>query len=144
MDITYEIGKVYDLTYLNTIVKEDGNQYLVATDGNYDYTIKPYEYQTEYDSIPRTLSCYVKKIGFSGKAFFEQSKEAVLKNVYYQFGEEHKFVIDEVHIDANTNKTFFVLSDEYGLTHRYYPKDGEESKKSGDSLTLVVKGIVPA
>ena len=144
MDITYEIGKVYDLTYLNTIVKEDGNQYLVATDGYLQYTIKPYEYQTEYDSIPRTLSCYVKKIGFSGKAFFEQSKEAVLKNVYYQFGEEHKFVIDEVHIDANTNKTFFVLSDEYGLTHRYYPKDGEESKKSGDSLTLVVKGIVPA
>lgn len=144
METTYEIGKIYDLTFVNTIVKEDGSQYLVATDGRLDYTIKPYEYQTEYDAIPHTLSCYVKKIGFNGKAFFEQSKEAVLKNVYYQFGEEHKFIIDEVHFDANTNNKFFVLSDEFGLTHRYYPKDGENSKKSGDALTLVIKGIVPS
>ena len=144
MDTTYEISKTYDLTYVNTIVKEDGSQYLVATDGKHDYTIKPYEFQTEYAAIPHTLSCYVKKIGLNGNAYFEQSREAVLREVYYQFGEEHKFVIDEVHIDAKTNKTFYVLSDEYGLTHRYYPKAGEDSKKNGDSLTLVVKGIVPA
>ena len=144
MDTSYEIGKVYDLKYVNTIVKEDGSQYLVATDDKLDYTIKPYEYQTEYNAIPSTLSCYVKKIGFNGKVYFEQSREAVLKNLYYNLGEEHKFIIDEIHIDINTNKTFFVLSDEFGLTHRYYPKDGEDSKKSGDAFTLIVKGIVPA
>ena len=143
MDTNYEVGKTYELTFASTIVK-DGAQYIVATDGPHDYTIKPYDYQTEYSMIPNILSCYVKKIGFTGMPYFEQSKEAVLKDRYYQFGDTHTFNIDEIHLDANTNKTFYVLSDEFGITHRYYPKDGEDTKKSGDQVSLVVKGIVPA
>ena len=143
MNTTYEVGKTYELRFVSTIVK-DGTQYIVATGGPSDFTIKPYDYQTEYSLIPSILSCYVRKIGFTGMPYFEQSKEAVLKDRYYQFGGTHTFTIDEIHLDANSNKQFYVLSDEFGITHRYYPKDGEEVKKSGDQVSLVVKGIVPA
>ena len=143
MNTTYEVGKTYELRFASTIVK-DGTQYIVATDGPNDFTIKPYDYQTEYSLIPSILSCYVRKIGFTGMPYFEQSKEAVLKDRYYQFGGTHTFTIDEIHLDTNSNKQFYVLSDEFGITHRYYPKDGEEVKKSGDQVSLVVKGIVPA
>ena len=143
MEFNYEIGKTYNLKFTNTIIK-DGVQYIVATDGPHDFTIKPYDYQTEYSSIPNILPCFVRKIGFTGAPYFEQSKEAVLKDRYYQFGDTHSFTIDEIHIDTNSNKTFYVLSDEFGITHRYYPKDDETLKKSGESVSLVVKGIVPA
>ena len=46
MNTTYEVGKTYELRFASTIVK-DGTQYIVATDGPNDFTIKPYDYQTE-------------------------------------------------------------------------------------------------
>ena len=45
MNTTYEVGKTYELRFASTIVK-DGTQYIVATDGPNDFTIKPYDYQT--------------------------------------------------------------------------------------------------
>ena len=141
MTPTYEVGKAYPLTFVNLIVKDD-NQYIVATDGVSDYTIRPYDYQTEYSTFPHTIQGYVRKIGFTGRPYFEQLKEQVLKDRYYQIGVSHRFVIDEIQMDTKTNHVFYVLSDEYGILHRYYPTDEEILKKSGDSITLVVKGIL--
>ena len=143
MQTIYEVGKTYDLTVVSTIVK-DGSPYIVVTDEEHDYTVRPYDYQIEYSSIPDSLSCFVKNIGLSGKPCFEQTKESVLKDRYYQFGVFHTFTIGEVSIDNKTRKTFYVLSDEYGITHRYYPGDEEIVKKSGDSISLKIKRIVPA
>ena len=143
MTTNYEIGKTYDLSFKSVIQMSDGRQYLVATDGPHDYTIKPYDFQIEYDAIPHTLSCYVTKYTFSGLPCFEQVKETVLKE-RYTIGESHKFTVSEIHTDAKTNKDFYVLLDEFGITHRYYPKDTDAPKKNGDEITLIVKGFVPA
>ena len=143
MNNIYEEGKTYELKFKSIVTLGDGRQYLVATDGPKDYTIKPYDFQIEYDTIPNILTCYVKTMSVFGQPLFEQFRQSVLEERFTP-GENHKFTIDEIHIDVNSKKTFFVLSDEFGLTHRYYPKDGETDKKSGDEISLVVKGIVPA
>ncbi len=143
MQTNYEVGKTYTLSFANLIVK-DNNQYIVATDGERDYTVRPYDFQTEYSSFPRYLKCYVRKIGFTGIPYFEQSKEDVLRDLYNQPGSAHKFVIDEIRTDTTTNRPFYVLSDEYGIQHRYYPKDDETIKSNGDSIVLIIKGVVPA
>ena len=139
----YEVGKTYTLTFVSVIIK-DGNLYLVVSDGEKDFTIRPYDYQTEYSSFPSEISCYVRRLRMDGIPYMEQLREDVLKDRYYQFGVEHQFVIDEVCIDTNTNCTFFMLSDEYGIQHRYYPTRDDVNKKSGDSIILIVKGIIPS
>ena len=141
METTYEVGKTYPLSFASLIVKDD-SQFIVATDGFQDYTLRPYDYQTEYSIFPRVIQGYVRKIGYTGRPYFEQLKEQVLKDRYYQFGVSHRFVVEEVQMDSKTSHAFYVLSDEYGIQHRYYPNDEEILKKSGDSITLIVKGIV--
>jgi len=143
MQPDYQVGKTYTLSFVNLIVKDD-NQYIVATDGERDYTIRPYDFQTEYSSFPRYLSCYVRKIGFTGIPYFEQSKEDVLRDLYNQPGSPHKFIIDEVRTDTTTNHPFYILSDEYGIQHRYYPTDTETIKSNGESIVLIVKGVLRA
>lgn len=60
----------------------------------------------------------------------------------YQPGETHQFVVKEVQIDSSSQRAFYVLSDEYGIQHRYYPGDEETLRKSGDTITLIVRGIL--
>lgn len=144
MNTNYEVGKIYDLAFANTIVK-DGVQYIVVTDGNKEeFTVRPYEYQVEYSSYPHTIPCFVRKIGIYGKPYFEQSKEDVLKDRYFETGVVHEFTVADVCIDPNTNVQFYSLSDEFGITHRYYPSKTEKLKKSGETITLLVNGIVSA
>lgn len=147
MELEYEVRNSYELSYVSTIIK-DGSPYLVVTDGKRDFTVKPYDYQVEYSSIPSTIRCFVWKLSINGTPYFEQVKEDVLKNCYYQSDSSsdilHTFVVKEVRIDNHTNKPFYLLSDEYGIVHRYYPKEAEIVKKQGDELNLVVKGIIPA
>ena len=143
MPINYEVGKTYPLTFANLIVR-GSNQYIVATDGIEDFTIRPYDYQVEYSVFPRIIQGYVRQIGYTGRPYFEQWKEQVLKDRYYQFGIPHRFVVADVLQDNKTNHVFYILSDEYGIQHRYYPGDEEIVKKIGDEITLVVKGIIPS
>ena len=141
METNYEVGKTYPLSLVSTILKDD-TPFIVATDGNEDFTIRPFDYQMEYSIFPRVIKGYVRKIGFTGRPYFEQLKDQVLKDRYFRFGTAQRFVVDEVQMDSKTSHVFYVLSDEFGIQHRYYP-DGEETlKKSGDNITLVVKGIV--
>lgn len=141
METNYEVGKTYPLSFVSTILKDD-TPFIVATDGNEDFTIRPFDYQMEYSIFPRVIQGYVRKIGFTGRPYFEQLKDQVLKDRYFRFGTVQRFVVDEVQMDSKTSHVFYVLSDEFGIQHRYYP-DGEETlKKSGDNITLVVKGIV--
>ena len=142
MPYNYEIGKTYPLNYASVIFK-DGVQYIVATDGFKDYTLRPYDYQTEYSIYPHVIQCYLRKISFNGTPCFEQLKEQVLKD-RYQPGETHQFVVKEVRIDSSSQRAFYVLSDEYGIQHRYYPGDEETLRKSGDTITLIVRGILPS
>ena len=139
----YEVGKAYALPFKGVIIKGD-NQYLVVSDGDKDYTIKPYDYQTEYSIFPKVIQCYVWKLGLNGKPYMEQLRDDILQDRYYLFGKEHEFVIDKLCIDQNTNHSFFMLSDEFGIQHRYYPTGDDVNKKSGDGLTLIVKGIIPS
>ena len=143
METTYEVGKSYPLSFVSLIYKDD-NPFIVASDGVDDYTIRPYDYQVEYSSFPSVIQGYVRKIGLNERPYFEQLKEQVLKDRYYQFGSSHGFVVDDVQIDTNTNHVFYSLSDEYGIQHRYYPGEEEIMKKRGDSITLVVKKILPS
>ena len=143
MKSNYEVGKTYPLDFVNLIVKDDV-QYIVVTDGVRDYTVKPYDYQTEYSTFPKVVQCYVWKISFTGNPYFEQSREQVLKDRYYQFGSLHSFVVGEICIDSKSKSTFYILSDEYGIQHRYYPGEEETLKKTGDTIALVVKGIADA
>lgn len=139
----YEVGKTYDLKFVNTIVK-DGAIYIVVTDEERDYTVKPYDYQIEYSIFPPTLSCYVKRVGLNGFPFFEQLRAAILEDRYYNTNTVHSFIVDEICRDTNTNSIFYQLSDEFGIQHRYYPKEDEEVKREGASISLLVKGIVSA
>ena len=143
MPIYYEEGKTYDLTYVGLTVI-NGSQYIVVTDGELTFTIKPYDYQIDYSIFPQVISCYVKKLSFSGRPFFEQSKEQVLRDRYYQTGVTHEFVVSEILQDSKTNCTFYILSDEYGIQHRYYPNEEETLKRSGETIKLFVKSIIPA
>ena len=143
MENNYAIGEVYDLTFQSIIVK-DGSQYIVVSDDHDDYTVKPYDYQVEYSTFPHFISCFVKKIGLNGKPYFEQNRESVLKDRYYQFDKIHQFSVDVVCLDTYSNTHYYILSDEYGISHRYYQNDGGHLLKSGDNISLIVKGIVPA
>lgn len=143
METNYEVGKTYDLTFAGVITK-DNDEYIVATDGNRDYTLKPYDYQIEYSLFPRTISCYVRKVGFTGNPYFEQSREQILEDRYYQTGITHEFVIHDVLMDSNTQSVFYILLDEFGIQHRYYPEDEETVKKAGDKITLLIRGIIPS
>ncbi|MBR5678883.1 MAG: ATP-binding protein [Paludibacteraceae bacterium] len=143
MQNNYEVGKTYDLPVAGTIFR-DGSMYIVVKDEEREYTVRPYDYQMEYSSYPSVLTCYVRKIGFTGLPYFEQSKESALKDRYYQLGDSHQFVVTEIQMDTNTGKQFYILSDEYGIQHRYYPVDGEELKRRGESITLIVRSVVPA
>ena len=143
MSTYYEEGKIYDLTYVSlTII--GGSQYIVATDGDQTFTIRPYDYQIDYSIFPKVLSCYVRKLNYYGKPLFEQSKEQVLKDRYYQTGVTHEFVVSDILHDSKTDSTFYILSDEFGIQHRYYPNEEETLKKSGDHIKLFVKSIIPA
>ena len=143
MPIYYEEGKTYDLSFKDLAVLK-GQTYIRVTDGNDLFTIKPYDYQIDYSIFPKTFSCYVRKFNYFGEPYFEQSREQVLKDRYYQTGVSHDFVVKEILQDFNTNGTFYNLSDEFGIQHRYYPKEEEKLKKTGDHITLFVKSILPA
>ena len=143
METTYEVGKTYDLPYEGLTVLNN-EPYITVTDGKHNYTLKPYDYQIEYSVFPKVVKCYVRKIGYTGAPYFEQLKEQVLQDRYYQTDVNHEFTVSDILIDPKTNKVFYILSDEYGIQHRFYPGDDEIVKKSGDRITLLVKGILPS
>ena len=143
MEPNYEVGKTYDLAYEGLTVLNN-EPYITVTDGKHNYTLKPYDYQIEYSVFPKVVKCYVRKIGYTGAPYFEQLKEQALQDRFYQTDVNHEFTVSDVLIDSYTNKVFYILSDEYGIQHRYYPGDDETVKKSGDRITLLVKGILPS
>lgn len=143
--MNYEIGKFYTLEVAkDNTIDIGGTPYILVKDEEEEYTIKPFEYQIEYSILPRTLSCFVKKITTTGKVFFEQSKEDALKERYYHFGELHEFMITEVMYDESSSSTFYIISDEYGFSQRFYPDKESMLKRKGDTVRLLVEKIIPA
>lgn len=139
----YEENKIYEFQYRSTITGRDGRQYMVVTDGHKDYTIKPYDFQIEYNIIPNTIRCFLKSFSISGQPLFEQERMPILEDRYTP-GETHSFTVKEVHIDARTAKPYYMLADEFGLKHIYYPGDSDSGKLPGSNINLLVKSIIPA
>ena len=141
----YKIGQSYSLSYVGKILGNDGNPYLVVTDNEHDFTVKPYDFQVEYNDIPSKLDCFVNRINdYDGLPRFSLDKKSILKDRYLVMGESYDFTVTNVCLDKSTNCPFYELSDAFGITHRFYPSNGAALKKENDIISLVVCGIKDA
>ena len=138
---TYQIGKSYELDYLNT-VEISNRKYLCVTDGETQFTVAPYDFQLDWpDQIPDTLLCYVKDLTLQGKPRFTLDRYAILKNRYPQTGINCPFYITTIVTDANGAITGYRLSDAYGITHFIPARLMSGTFAVSDKLTLYVRDI---
>lgn len=137
----YQIGKSYELYYVDTIEINE-RKYLCVTDGENDYTVAPYDFQLDWpDQISDTLLCYVKSISLSGKPQFVQDRYALLKKRYPLAGENYKFFIRDIRTEQDGSVKGYVLSDAFGITH-YIPGGVLKGAHSiGEEIELCLKEI---
>jgi hypothetical protein len=138
----YEIGHYYEFLVGTIQETTGGRKYIPLSDGGVNvFRVKPFEYQEEWGILPKKLKCFVTGYTPQGYPWLVQCKEDVLKDRYREFDKEYVFTISDIQTDTNTDKTFYLLSDAYGIKHRYYPSAHEDKKEVGEELSLTVTGI---
>lgn len=147
--MNYQSKQYYKLSYHGEVLGMDGNKYINLLDGEGNsFTVKPFSYQSDWHDITTEVECFVDEIDIYGRPRFSLSKLAAL-NYWYQnmLGHYQTFMVERLATDPNTNATYYILSDCYGITQRFYPNSQEfvDKYKVGDEVNLeVVRIIAPA
>ena len=145
--MTYQVGRFYSFTFKESFIASDGNTLLRLTDPNnpdYEIHVKPYDFQIDWDNnIFQNVKCYCKSQSIYGKYKFELSRDEMLEYLYgSELGHYKTFVIKNK-IQTDNNKICCYISDAYGYSQRYFPKDNDfwEKHQVEDEIILLVKEI---
>lgn len=141
MSKTYKTGEVHQFSVID--IKEINEQkYIMLSDGFRDtYRVQPFDFQIEWEPyrFPKTLNCFVKHVDYRGLPFLNQHRKSVLDNIY-EDGSIHTFQVSSINVDEHTGHEYLILSDEYGLKHRFYPKSPTDYE-IGQELELFVERV---
>lgn len=145
--MAYQIGKFYNFTFQESYVASDGNTLLRLTDPNnpdYDIHVKPYDFQIDWENnIFQKIKCYCKSQSIYGKYKFELSRDEMLEYLYGSEVGHYKTFVIKNKIQTDNNKICCYISDAYGYSQRYFPKDNEfwEKHQVEEDIILLVKEI---
>ena len=143
----YQVGRFYNFTFKESYIGSDGNTLLRLTDPNNPdsrISVKPYDFQIDWDNnIFREVRCYCKSQNIYGKFKFELSRDEMLDYLYGSELYHYKEFVIKKRIDADNDKVCCFITDSYGYSQRYFPKDKEfwEKHQVEDDIILYVKGI---
>lgn len=146
----YIIGKYYTFDFKEKYIGKDDNIYLKLTDPNNPesfISVKPYVFQYEWDNtISKRLECFCFKQDVYGRYCFTQSRAAILNLLYAPYLNHYNEFVIEKRLETDNNRICCAISDNYGFTQLYYPKDRRfwDYHQVGDELNLCVKGIHPS
>lgn len=139
----YKVGEFY-----NFWVKGLNGRIIMLEDENHDkFYVSAYDFQTEWDwaspKVPvQVLSCYVKGIGIGNKISLSQNRELLLKALYQEADRKEvttgTFIVES--IKQLGESLYYVITDAYGLQHKYRPKKKLEVQ-SGDEIELDIVSI---
>jgi hypothetical protein len=143
MQREYKAGQIFSF-YVISVQEVNDRKYIYLSDGERDtYRVRPYDFQLEWEpvNLPSQINTYVREVNIHGLPSLEQVFIEVLEQNYTSIGEEYAFKITGVHIDQNTQATYYQLHDAFGLSHRYYPRVGEPQREVSDIFSLELSGI---
>ena len=147
INMKYQVGSFYNFTFKESYVSSDGNTLLRLTDPNnpdYEIHVKPYDFQIDWENnIFHIVKCYCKSQNVFGKYKFELSRDEMLEYLYgSELGHYKTFVIKNK-IQTDNNMICCYISDAYGYSQRYFPKDNEfwEKHQVEEDIILHVKDI---
>ena len=147
INMEYQVGSFYNFTFKESYIGNDGNTLLRLTDPNNPdsrISVKPYDFQIDWDNnIFREVRCYCKSQNIYGNYKFELSRDVMLDYLYGSELYHYKEFVIKKRIDADNGKICCYISDTYGYSQRYFPKDKEfwEKHQVEDDIILYVKGI---
>ena len=135
-------GRIYSFDVVGMQPGAFGNNYIYLRRGvKSTYRVKAYPFQIEDpDNLPPEMDCIVVNVDvMSGLPILRQEKVSLLKTLFF-VGEEYPFKVTEILVDNNTNATYYVLTDTYGLEHRLYFY-GEALHQKSDIFSLKIDAI---
>jgi hypothetical protein len=139
----YHAGQIYPFE-VTDIREVNEKKYIYLSDGYKDtFRVPPYDYQQEWEpyNLPKVLNCYVVSVNEFGLPLLAQVRKEVLAHNYTEEGTEYAFKLVGKRTDSNTNAEYYELHDPFGLSHRYYPRQGESGREVSDIFSLVFNGI---
>ena len=149
MNINYEVGKTYKFKYVRMYEGGDHRNYMLLEDPNNPQiaiSVNSYSLQEDWKNITGWVPCYCRSIDKYGRYQFVLSRDGLLAYLYGSFlGHYQEFIIDEK-CKLDNGKECFRISDPYGLTQFYFPKDTNmlNTKMVSDVIKLYVMGIEPS
>lgn len=137
----YEFNHVYSFMYMSTSAdsRERPFFWMKEINGEGVFKVPALDYQVSWNVIPRKLECVVTS---EQPLRFAQSKLAILRDRYQEFGQRHTFRLARKGQDRKTNSLFYILEDEFHIYHRFYP-GREDALLEDDQIELIVAGIEP-
>ncbi|TFV94494.1 ATP-binding protein [Algoriphagus kandeliae] len=139
----YVKGQVYPFDVIE-IREVNERKFIYLSDGYKDtFRVIPFDFQLEWEpyNLPKVLNCYVVRVNQEGLPLLSQVRKEVLAHNYTEEGTEYPFKIVAKRKDVKSSSEYYELHDPFGLSHRYYPRQGEPEREVADIFSLIFQGI---
>lgn len=118
------------------------NLYYVIDVNNKEVWIKLFDYQKDRAKFKKQIDCVFCGFDKYGSYLFVQDKLSILNDLYEE-GLEYKFKFISECLDSNTNASYSIIMDEYGISHRLYDTLSENQKCGKEEILCIVDSIDP-
>ncbi|UJP66813.1 hypothetical protein [Mongoliitalea daihaiensis] len=135
-------GETYLFDVLGVNEVSEHEKVLFVKYENVSGNVRVIDFTIDFE-VPPHIYCLVREVGPSS-VYLHVDRSALL-NQYYQSNQAYVFRVLRKEYDANSDTTYFVLSDKYGITHKIYESAIESEQfdlvETGDIITLFVNKI---
>lgn len=118
------------------------NQYYVIDVNNKEVWVKLFDYQKSRANLKKQICCVFCGFDKYGSYIFVQDKLSILNDLYEE-NLEYKFKFISESFDNNTNASYSIIMDEYGISHRLYDTLSENQKCGKEEIICIVDNIDP-
>lgn len=144
--MVFEERKCYRFKVESQGCSPDGRYYLRLSYPGEErlYRVRLFDFQANWSERPYNIECVVHKVFNNGDLHLLQRRANVLSEAYMSLPTETTMRIVSIERDDNTQAPYLLLTDMFGLSHRYYidrSSPYEASYRVGGELSVLVQGI---